>query len=171
MKKRRHRLERAARWGCTALAALTLTAWAFTWWQDLCFKTPGIADARWAVAWLSRGNLTVMISRTKADAATLRSLPKSATVLIGQRGSARAPATWTPRLNISSASIEFVLQLPFLLLVSAAAGAWLWRRQLVHARLARTGEKCHHCDYPRLGLASGAPCPECGTLPTPGAIG
>ncbi|MFO0835051.1 MAG: hypothetical protein U0638_08785 [Phycisphaerales bacterium] len=39
------------------------------------------------------------------------------------------------------------------------------RRELSHPR--RDG--CPACGYPRLGLASDAPCPECGSLPTPGA--
>jgi hypothetical protein len=30
---------------------------------------------------------------------------------------------------------------------------------------ARNRHRCHHCGYPRIGLPSGAPCPECGTCP------
>lgn len=171
MKMRGHRLERVARWGCTVLAAFTLAAWAYTWSRDLCLKTPGIADERWAVAWLSRGNLSVMISRNKADAVALRSLPKNVAVLIGQRGSMDAPATWAPRFKFSPGLIELVLQLPLLLLVSSTTGAWLWRCHSIRARLARTGEICHSCGYSRAGLAPDAPCPECGSLRTPEGAG
>jgi hypothetical protein len=69
--------------------------------------------------------------------------------------------TWTPA---SYPAGERVPLWP-LLLVSAAASLFVWKRPAV-ARIRLRLRQCVGCGYDRAGLATDAKCPECGTGPT-----
>lgn len=168
MKKRRHSLERAARWGCTALAALSLIAWAFTWWRDLSVVSPATSDHRYAVVLLSRGNATLSIRIRTFEAGTV---PPGPHFKVLSRGKLLQAPNWLPQFRFSGGWLGVAVPLPILLPLLAGSSVWLWVRFLRRRTQVRIGLVCPECLYSRLGLAPGAPCPECGTVPKPEASG
>ena len=61
-------------------------------------------------------------------------------------------------------TLRVPLWMPFVM--AAIPGCLLWRVEARHHSRARAG-LCPFCGYPRRGLPTSAPCPECGHSPTP----
>ncbi|MCC6228994.1 MAG: hypothetical protein IT432_07190 [Phycisphaerales bacterium] len=66
------------------------------------------------------------------------------------------------------AGVFIPLWMPWL--VALGFSIWFYREHRREKQCRLLGA-CPGCGYSRTGLAHGAPCPECGSLPTPGAIG
>lgn len=167
MKKRRHRLERVARWGCTVLVVLLAALWWFTLRRELFIMTPEWSPGHFAV-------LQVRQSKAYLDCELQGSHNASAGWQVSlttnnSTGKTDWVRRWAPDIRRGPNYVGLFLPLWLPTLACAGTGTALWRRLLRVRSAMRIGHVCFECFYPRLGLAHDAPCPECGALPTPGA--
>ena len=163
MKRRRHRLERSARWGCTALVILAAASWLICRFYVAELIVPAPLGDRHVLAFVEPDGVMIGVGRSSPPQRfSFDTAPRRSTDTIESHWPA---AGTSPRYVWAS--------VPYWSLVAAGAigSAWLWRRRWNDRRRARAELVCEQCDYPRAGLAPGAPCPECGTLPTPEAAG
>ncbi len=169
MKRRRHRLERAARWGCTALAVLLAGIWGFSSRRSLLCISPASTAGQYVACIVHGGILYLEFGQERQPGGSRSwalsietNYPKGRSVWIHEwlPGVVRDPTFW---------GLSAPLWIPFVVIV--VASVWLWVRFLHRRTRVRAGLVCPECLYSRLGLAPSAPCPECGTRRTPEAAG
>jgi len=89
---------------------------------------------------------------------------------IGGRDTPAWPREWLPHIVTSSSMIGVTLPLwiPWVVVLGLCS---LMHRDHRREKMRRLNGCCPGCGYSRVGLAPDAPCPECGTLPTPEGTG
>lgn len=169
MKKRRHRLERAARWGSTLFAVLLTVLWLFTIRRDVFCMTPEWSPGRFGVVQVRHGKALFDYEFQPAHNKSARWMIQ--VTPITKPGRTEWVTRWTPGVRQDAIHIAFFLPLWIPILASTATSAWLWNGLFRSRAQVKNSLACPECLYSRTGLAPGAPCPECGTLPNQEAAG
>lgn len=158
--KKRSRVKLIARWTAWALAVLLPAMWVATTWVTAFVRFPAGDVHSGAGLGLSDGALSFAH-------ASLDDLPTSGFT-------AQSPPRVPPCWRVTGGSHRSLLYIAVPLWIPWACcfpfAFWFYRDHRREKRRRMTG-CCPACGYSRLGLAPGAPCPECGTLPTPEAAG
>ncbi len=166
MKKRRHRLERAARWGCTLACPALLISWPLSmcWYLRLCL--PPIAEHQSSIA-INNGSIyfgTVQVHEAAG-------MPPESYFQFGDNARFVRVRRLLPFFDEFLWGWTACIPIWIPLAICTPASIVLRRRCALLGRGNGCSSACLACGYSRLGLAPGAPCPECGTFPTPEAAG
>ncbi|MCC6228996.1 MAG: hypothetical protein IT432_07200 [Phycisphaerales bacterium] len=153
--KKRLRLKSIARWTAWVLAVLLPVMLIFTIWGNALLNMP-----------LGRGPTRIVVSLTwgalhlgVGDSGSFRP------TFWECRGYPIFPADWWPRYDHLPGTTVVVLPLWMPSIVAIAFSVWFYRDHRREERERRLG-CCTACGYDRSGLASTAPCPECGAAAT-----
>jgi hypothetical protein len=155
-RQRRGRVRRATKWAGAVLCLLIAAAWTVSLFRHVERVDPRPAP-RLSQFVMTGGCIAVGVTTSGA-------LPGATRQHSGWSAARVKPGilTWVPVLADNPAPIRWMtlivpLWIPFV--AAALATTWLWYRD----RRAHPG-RCP-CGYSLAGLAPGAPCPECGSMP------
>ena len=156
----RGRVKSIARWTAWVLAVLLPAMLAFTIWGNALVNMP-----------LGRGPTRIVVSLTwgaihlgVGDSGIFRP------TFWEWRGYPVLPGDWWPRYDRLPGGTSVVVPLWMPSIVAIGASVWFYRDHRREEQRRLNG-CCPGCGYARLGLAPDAPCPECGSLPTPKGTG
>ncbi len=160
MKKRRHKLERVARWGVTLFTCTVAVAWATCQFRVAELILPLPPSDRHLLVFVDPDGVMAGIGRSSPPQPFMfDTAPRRSTDSITFR--------W-PTIGTTARYVWVAAPHWSLVAAGAITAAWLWWRRSVN-RHGAPDLVCAQCAYSRLGLAHDVPCPECGTLPTPEA--
>ena len=155
--KKQSRVKSIVRWTAWVLALLLPAMWVFTWWGNAVLNVPIGSGQTHVVVALTYGAMYLGVDNSGSLRATFWEL----------RGYPVFPADWWPRYDHLPGTTVVVLPLWMPSIVAIAFSVWFYRDHRREERERRLG-CCPACGYDRSGLASTAPCPECGRPnPTP----
>lgn len=166
MKRRRHRLERAARWGCTVACAALLIAWPISMRWYLRLSLPPIAEHQ---SRITINNGSIYFGTVQVDEAA--GMPPESCFQFGDNAKFVRVRRLLPFFGEFLWGWTACIPIWIPLAICTPATIALWRRRQLSNRGFSSSAACHYCGYSRNGLAPGAPCPECGAAPTPEAAG
>jgi hypothetical protein len=162
------KIRKTIKWGGAAVTVLLAVVWIGSFWARVTY----VHSSRLS-AWVSSGALGAVISKPgpldflhHGDGVSPFLDGERAEWSVGRR-SANPVAVWPWRAKTSGPDFSdgiYVLPLWIPCAICLCITAVCWRRDLLARRRARLN-LCPNCDYDRAGLASGAPCPECGAAP------
>jgi hypothetical protein len=144
-----------ARWTLTAVALAVLIAWVLSRWWWVYLESEGGYGVN-----VDNGAVWLMDKPTPGI-----SYPKQPGFVYGRtdRGAGTA-MVWSFFQSKGSGRAFIIVPIWWLALPAAASTVLAWRMPMRRALRRRRGA-CLACGYPRLGLASANPCPECGAAP------
>ena len=159
---KRSRVKSIARWTAWVLAVLLPAMWVATIWGSSCAVVTLGARRLQVMVGLEEGTIWEgLILYDGHDSTRLWEPHRVATI----------PDEWWPRVIGIPPFMTFVhvpLWIPWIAICGLLGYLCIDRRI---ERQRRLRQHCEKCDYPRLGLAPDAPCPECGSLPAPEGSG
>jgi hypothetical protein len=155
------RSRRVLRWTCRTLCLACTLAWicSLRWTAFISPRgthTVGVTSGAlfWTHAALPPGNVIT-------PGIVIYSLPPGRWWWVSERNA--MPYVWRPQLSRGQSFSSATLPLWIPLVLGAVSEVTL----ALLARRARSAAACRRCAYDRTGLDPLAPCPECGTNPTP----
>lgn len=163
--KKRSRLKSIARWTAWVLAVLLPLMWVAGLFGSVRVRTPRFSGGHFM--WLAIGKGCLALGHTLDPSKDGASYP----IVETQEAEAiRIPSIRAPDIVRSRMGVQVVVPLWLPWLFAMGISILLFRDHFREKRERRLG-CCPACGYSRAGLAPDAPCPECGTLPKPGAAG
>lgn len=162
--KKQGRLKSIARWTAWVLALLLPAMWVATFWRGARLWNSVITDDSYSACWIVDGSIVFVHASTASNAVALGIFEHERLT-----PGTDYPDLWASCWHIPGSFVVLIIPLWMPWLVALGFSVWFYRDHQREKQQRLLG-CCPACGYSRLGLAPGAPCPECGTLPTPGAI-
>jgi hypothetical protein len=145
------RIRKTIKWGGAAVTVLLVVVW--------------IVSGSWSLGWTSASGTFVLATAGTVGWGELGALPPPQSPGWFVQSTRGGWQWWIAEQRGPGGYWAWSLPLAWPAVLTAILCAIAWRRDMLAHR--RTGlNLCPKCDYDRTGLAKGAVCPECGSLPT-----
>ncbi|MCC6969686.1 MAG: hypothetical protein IT434_05635 [Phycisphaerales bacterium] len=161
--KKRGRAKSIARWTAWVLAVLLPAMWVTGLFITVLVRSPKYSGGHFMAFGLGDGCIVLAHTVGPSRASTTHPILETLSAR-----PIRLPRLWLPDIVKSPAGVQIVVPLWLPWLVALGFSAWFYRDHRREKQRCQNG-CCPSCGYSRAGLAPDVPCPECGSLPTPGA--